>query len=64
MISVTNATGDMYNSNNNVLLTAENQTTGFTRPDASKLFNETTVSGVQELIHLKETGVHQELLRL
>ena len=47
VISVTNATGDMYNSNNNVLLTAENQTTGFTRPDASKLFNETTVSGVQ-----------------
>ena len=46
-ISVTNATGDMYNSNNNVLLTAESQTTGFTRPDASKLFNETTVSGVQ-----------------
>ena len=47
VISVTNATGDMYNSNNNVLLTAESQTTGFTRPDASKLFNETTVSGVQ-----------------
>ncbi len=47
VISVTNATGDMYNSNNNVLLTAENQTAGFTRPDASKLFNETTVSGVQ-----------------
>ena len=46
-ISVTNATGDMYNSNNNVLLTAESQTTGFTRPDASKLFNETSVSGVQ-----------------
>jgi hypothetical protein len=44
VISVTNATGDMYNSNNNVLLTAENQ---ITRPDASKLFNETTVSGVQ-----------------
>ena len=37
----------MYNSNNNVLLTAESQTAGFTRPDASKLFNETTVSGVQ-----------------
>ncbi len=47
VISVTNATGDMYNSNNNVLLTAESQTAGFTRPDASKLFNETTVSGVQ-----------------
>ena len=46
-ITVTNATGDMYNSNNNVLLTAENQTTGFTRPDASKLFNETFVSGTQ-----------------
>ena len=28
VISVTNATGDMYNSNNNVLLTAESQTTG------------------------------------
>ena len=46
-ITVTNATGDMYNSNNNVLLTAESQTTGFTRPDASKLFNETFVSGTQ-----------------
>ena len=46
-ITVTNATGDMYNSNNNVLLTAENQTTGFTRPDVSKLFNETFVSGTQ-----------------
>ena len=46
-ITVVNATGDMYNSNNNVLLTAESQTTGFTRPDASKLFNETFVSGTQ-----------------
>ena len=46
-ITVTNATGDMYNSNNNVLLTAENQTTGFTRPDASKLFNETYVGNTQ-----------------
>jgi len=46
-ITVVNATGDMYNSNNNVLLTAENQTTGFTRPDASKLFNETYVGNTQ-----------------
>ncbi len=46
-ITVTNATGDMYYSNNNRLLWAENQTTGFTRPDQYKLFNETFVSGTQ-----------------
>ena len=47
VISVTNATGDMYYSTNNRLLWAESATTGFTRPDQYKLFNETYVSGVQ-----------------
>jgi len=47
VISVTNATGDMYYSTNNRLLWAENATTGFTKPDSYKLFNETYVSGVQ-----------------
>jgi hypothetical protein len=46
-ITVTNATGDMYYSNDNRLLWAESQTTGFTRPDQYKLFNETFVSGTQ-----------------
>jgi len=40
VISVTNATGDMYYSNNNRLLSAESATTGFTKPDSYKLFNE------------------------
>jgi len=46
-ITVTNATGDMYWNTNNRLLSAEAQTTGFTRPDQYKLFNETFVSGTQ-----------------
>ena len=37
----------MYYSTNNRLLWAESATTGFTRPDQYKLFNETYVSGVQ-----------------
>ena len=47
LISVTNATGDMYYSTTNRLLWAESATTGFTRPDQYKLFNETYVSGTQ-----------------
>ncbi len=46
-ISVTNLTGDMFNSNNYRAIWAESQTTGFTRPDQYKLFNETFVSGTQ-----------------
>ena len=42
VISVVNATGDMYYSNHNRLLWAEGATTGFTRPDQYKLFNEFT----------------------
>ena len=42
VISVVNATGDMYYSSNNRLLWAEGATTGFTRPDTYKLFNEFT----------------------
>ena len=46
-ISVTNLTGDMFYQNNYRAIWAENQTTGFTRPDQYKLFNETFVSGTQ-----------------
>ena len=46
-ISVTNLTGDMFYQNNYRAIWAENQTTGFTRPDQYKLFNETYVSGTQ-----------------
>ena len=42
VISVVNATGDMYYSSNNRLLWAENATTGFNKPDSYKLFNEFT----------------------
>jgi len=42
VISVVNATGDMYYQNNNRLLWAENATTGFNKPDSYKLFNEFT----------------------
>ena len=42
VISVVNATGDMYYSNHNRLLWAEGATTGFTKPDSYKLFNEFT----------------------
>ena len=47
VITVTNCTGDMYYSNHNRLLWAEGATTGFTRPDQYKLFNEVYVSGTQ-----------------
>ena len=47
VITVTNCTGDMYYSSNNRLLWAEGATTGFTRPDQYKLFNEVYVSGTQ-----------------
>jgi len=46
VITVTNCTGDMYYSNHNRLLWAEGATTGFTRPDQYKLFNEVKVNGV------------------
>ena len=45
-ISVTNLTGDMFYQNNYRAIWAENQTTGFTRPDQYKLFNEVKVNGV------------------
>ena len=47
VITVTNCTGDMYYSNHNRLLWGEGATTGFTRPDQYKLFNEVYVSGTQ-----------------
>ena len=46
-ISVTNLTGDMFYQNNYRAICAENQTTGFTRPDQYKLFNETYVTSTQ-----------------
>ena len=46
-ISVTNLTGDMFYSNNYRAIWAESQTTGFTRPDQYKLFNETYVTSTQ-----------------
>ena len=46
-ISVTNLTGDMFYSNNYRAIWAENATTGFTRPDQYKLFNETYVTSTQ-----------------
>ena len=46
-ISVTNLTGDMFYQNNYRAIWAENQTTGFTRPDQYKLFNETYVTSTQ-----------------
>ncbi len=45
VVSVLNATGHMYNSTNNRLLWAENATTGFTRPDQYKTFNEFVSAG-------------------
>ena len=45
VISVLNATGHMYNSTNNVLLSGEGATTGFTRPDQYKTFNEFVSAG-------------------
>ena len=46
-ISVTNLTGDMFYQNNYRAIWAESQTTGFTRPDQYKLFNETYVTSTQ-----------------
>jgi len=46
-ISVTNLTGDMFYSNHYRAIWAESQTTGFTRPDQYKLFNETYVTSTQ-----------------
>ena len=43
-ISVENVTGDMYYWTHNRVLWAESQTTGFTRPDQYKLFDELFVS--------------------
>ena len=45
VITVTNLTGDMYYQNNNRALWAEGATSGFTRPDQYKLFNEVKVDG-------------------
>ena len=45
VISVTNATGHFYYSTTNRLLWAEGATTGFTRPDQYKLFNEFVGAG-------------------
>ena len=49
-ISVENVTGDMYYWTHNRVLWAESQTTGFTRPDQYKLFDELFVSGTQGTI--------------
>jgi hypothetical protein len=45
VISVLNATGHFYYSTNNRLLWAEGATTGFTRPDQYKTFNEFVGAG-------------------
>ena len=45
VISVLNATGHVYNNTNNRLLWAESATTGFTRPDQYKTFNEFVSAG-------------------
>ena len=51
IISVLNATGHFYYSTNNRLLWAENATTGFTRPDTYKTFNEFIGAGTTQGTH-------------